>query len=133
MGILVSVAAEIVGVVLITVVVSKMKSRVISETQSIPWLISALVVMILGFFPKIVNIVADWFGVWYPPTILFVIIIVLVVFIIFNHTSTMTKLINQVSELSMQLTILKDEINELQNKKNEEILKSETQEGGDSH
>lgn len=131
MEILVSVAAEAVGILLIAVVVSKMKSRVISETQSVPWLISAVIVMILGIFPKIVNIVADWFGVWYPPTILFVIIIVLIVFIIFNHSSTMTKLINQVSELSMQVTILKDELKELQKKAGEN--KSDSGKGGDGH
>lgn len=133
MGILVSIAAEAVGILLIAVVVSKMKSRVISETQSIPWLISAVVVMILGVFPNIVNIVADWFGVWYPPTILFVIIIVLIVFIIFNHTSTMSKLINQVSELSMQLTILKDEVKELQEINGKTNNKKDINEGGDCH
>ena len=60
-----------------------MKSRIITEAQSVPWLISAIVIMLLGIFPNVVNIVSSWFGVWYPPTILFVIIIVLIVFIIF--------------------------------------------------
>lgn len=130
MGILVNIAAEIVGVSLIGIVISKMKSRVITETQAIPWLISALVIMILGFFPQIIKIAADWFGVWYPPTILFVIFIVLIVFIIFNHSSNMSKLGNQVAEMSMQIALLKDENQELKTKL-EEILTNQKVEGGE--
>jgi len=132
MGILVNVAAEVVGVSLIYIVISKMKSRIITETQAIPWLISALVIMILGFFPQIVNIAAGWFGVWYPPTILFVIFIVLIVFIIFNHSSTMSKLGNQVAELSMQIAILKDANQELKTKL-DEIKNNQKEEGGECH
>lgn len=132
MGILVNVAAEIVGVSLIYIVVSKMKAKVITETQGIPWLISALVIMILGFFPEIVNLVADWFGIWYPPTVLFVIIIVLIVFIIFHHSSTMSKMGNQISEMSMQIAILKDENQDLKIKL-EKISKNKKAEGGDYH
>ncbi len=116
MQILVSVAAEAVGISLIYIVVTKMKSRIITEAQSVPWLISAIVIMLLGIFPNVVNIVSSWFGVWYPPTILFVIIIVLIVFIIFSHSSSISKMINEVSELSMQIAILKDENKDLKSK-----------------
>ncbi|MCR5792038.1 MAG: DUF2304 domain-containing protein [Lachnospiraceae bacterium] len=116
MSILINIAAEVVGILLIWVVVSRIKSRMITEAQAIPWLISAVFIMVLGVYPRIINIVAGWFGVWYPPTILFVMISVLLAFIIFHQTSSISKLINQVSELTMQVSILKNEKEELEQK-----------------
>jgi hypothetical protein len=62
MGILVNVAAEIVGIALIYIVIARLKSRIITETQAIPWIISAVVVMVLGFWPNVIKLLPVGLG-----------------------------------------------------------------------
>ncbi len=37
------------------------------------WLFMALIIIALGFYPSIINFIAHYLGVFYPPTLLFVI------------------------------------------------------------
>lgn len=121
MSILISLLAIIIGIVLIFVVIIKVKEKKLTEAQSLGWLFSAVVIIILGVFPKIVPIVASWLGVWYAPTILIMVMIVLITFIIFFHTTEISKLTNQINELAIQVTLLKYDNEILADKLDEEI------------
>ena len=111
MSIGITVIAIAIGVILIVLVVTSMKKKQISDYQGILWLLAAILIIVLGAFPKLVNIMARLLGIWWAPAILLFANAVLTGFILFNHSKEISILKAQVTELSMQVGILKAEKN----------------------
>lgn len=126
MSIIVRIITIIVGILFINIVLSIMKAKKLTETQSIGWLIGGIILIILGIFPELVGKFADIFGIWYAPTMITILAISLITFILFNNTIEISRLTNQVNELTMQISLLKEENCEL---KEEFINKA----GGESY
>ncbi len=98
-----------IGAILIVMVVISMKKKQISDYQGILWLIAAIFIIVLGAFPQIVHILADLLGIWWAPSVLLFANAVLTGFIVFNHSKEISVLKSQVSELAMQMSIMKAE------------------------
>lgn len=109
MGIGLTIIAIGIGVVLIIMVGISMKKKQISDYQGILWLIAAILIIILGAFPRIVHALADLLGIWWAPSVLLFSGTVLIGFIVFNHSKEISILKSQMAELSMQISILKAE------------------------
>ncbi len=124
MSAIVRIITIIVGVLFIKVVLSIMKAKKLTEAQSIGWFIGGIILIILGIYPNLVRTFADFFGIWYGPTMVTIFAILLITFIVFGNTIVISRLSNQVNELTMQLTLLKDENITLNNRINND--------GGDS-
>lgn len=94
----------------------EMKKKRLSENQSLIWLIGTVGLLILSIFPNILHWVAQLLGIsWAPASLIFFFLIV-IFFIIFHHTIAISTLENQVTELAMQVTLLKDANKELEKK-----------------
>ena len=109
MGTGLTIIAVGIGAILIVMVVISMKKKQISDYQGILWLIAAIFIIVLGAFPQIVHILADLLGIWWAPSVLLFANAVLTGFIVFNHSKEISVLKSQVSELAMQMSILKAE------------------------
>ena len=118
MSIGITIIAIAVGVILIVMVCVSMKKKQISDYQGIIWLIAAVIIIVLGAFPRLVNILAQLLGIWWAPAILLFSDAVLIGFICFNHSKEISILKAQVNELSMQVSILKAEQKEAGEDKN---------------
>lgn len=81
--------------------------RKMSERDSILWFLIAGACAVLGFFPKLLTHFASWVGVDYPPTLLFLGAILLLIAIVFKNTLDISELKNERRELISQLSILK--------------------------
>ncbi len=104
--------AILVGIIFIGMVIAIMKRRMLSEVQSIGWLIGGAAIVVLGIFPELVGQLANMFGIWYAPTMITILAIVLIFGIVFHNTLVLSKLTNQINELTMQVSLLKSEIEE---------------------
>jgi hypothetical protein len=126
---LLNVVAVLFGILLIWYVVHNVGTKKISEAQSIPWIISGFVTIILGIVPGIIKILSGFLGIWYPPTIIYIIGIALLVFITLHHAITISKLSNELNELAMIVSILRhdnEKMEKLINQMKEKDIKSST-------
>jgi len=76
-----------------------------SERISLIWLISAMAVFIISIFPKILDVFARLLGVDYPPSILFLLAILILLFICFYHSTQISMLNNQIRELAQNMVV----------------------------
>ncbi len=82
----------------------------LSIKESFWWIICAFVTLILAIFPKSIDTIALWFGVSYPPTLMFVICILFLLFMNFRACSRVSEQNEKIMELTQQLSILKNKI-----------------------
>jgi len=127
MSILVKILTIVTGLILILYVIKLMVNKKMTESQSVLWLLIGAAAIILGLFPSIVTYIADLLGVWYPPTIMFLIAYIGLLFIVLKNTTTISVQSNQINELFMQIALLNTE-----NEKLKEELKLNSEEV-DSH
>lgn len=109
MSILVNLFTIITGFTLIFYVIKLMVKRKMTESQSVLWLLIGAAAIILGFCPSIIIFVANLLGVWYPPTIMFLIAYIGLLFIVLKNTTDISIQSNQISELYMQIALLNTE------------------------
>lgn len=126
-SILVNIFTVAVGLVLILYVIKSMVNKKMTESGSILWLLIGLAGIILGLFPSIITFIADILGIWYPPTIIFLISYIGLLFIVLKHTIDLSIQSNRMVELYMQVALLNAENEKLKEELN---LKNK---GADSH
>lgn len=114
MSILINIGAVLTGVALITIIISLMVQRKINASESVLWLLIGFFTIVLGFFPRIINLIADRLGVWYPPTITFFVAYIGLLFIVFKNSVTASIHRDQLNELLLELILAKDKIKKLE-------------------
>ena len=62
----------IVALFLLFYVIHIVRKGKLSIKESFWWVIGALIALILAIFPKSIDVIAGWFGVTYPTTLMFV-------------------------------------------------------------
>ena len=73
MSILINIATVFIGLSLMAIIVFLLVNKKMSESQSVLWFLIGLITIVLGLFPDIIPFVADKLGIWYPPTLSFLI------------------------------------------------------------
>jgi hypothetical protein len=93
------------GVVFVVTVIYLLVRRKISERNSFLWLTGALIILMLSTMPDILIILAQVTGVDYPPTLLFLLSILVVLFILLHQSIQISILQEKCRELAQQLAI----------------------------
>jgi len=110
MGTLLRIVFILVGVLLIFVVMKTMKKKKMSAAQSLAWLFTGVVMILLGDFPEISVWFAGLFDVQWAPAMLIFLAIVIIAFICFNHAKEISVLRAQITELTEQVSVMKFEL-----------------------
>lgn len=84
-----------------------------SIQESFWWMIAAIVMLILSIFPYSIDKIATFFGITYPPSLLFVFCIIFLIFIIFRNSKRITEQQEKIIELAQNLAILKEKVDNL--------------------
>ncbi|WZL80969.1 DUF2304 domain-containing protein [Vallitaleaceae bacterium 9-2] len=113
MSIWVNVGSIVVGVTLIIYILMQIVNRKMTESQSVLWLFMGGIAIILGFFPGIINWVAKQLGIWYPPSIFLLFLVIGILFIVLKNTIVTSVQNNQLNELFIQVALLKRDNQEL--------------------
>ena len=108
---------------MIAIIFNLIADRKMSEAQSVLWIIIGVFAIIIGLFPKMINIIAQKFGVWYPPALTFLIAYVVLLFILLKTTVLTSIQSNQINELFMEVILIKKENENL--KKELKLIKKE--------
>lgn len=78
----------------------------INERNSLLWLAGSLVILVLATIPNLLDIVAQWLGVSYPPTLLFLLSILVILLIILYQSIQISALQARCRELTQYLAII---------------------------
>lgn len=122
MSILINIATVFIGLSLMAIIVFLLVNKKMSESQSVLWFLIGLITIVLGLFPDIIPFVADKLGIWYPPTLSFLIAFLGLLFIVLKVTVITSVHGNQINELFLELVLAKDE-NEKLRKELEDMRK----------
>jgi len=122
------------GAALIAYVLRCVVKRNITARQSLFWILMGVVVVIFCCFPSLCIRLADFFGVEYAPSIIYMTALIIVAFGLFYCFQKLTKLSAQLRDLAIHLTIAQKKLKELESKKEidfdldvfEEIIRDKT-------
>lgn|SRR5574344_952586 len=99
----------IIAVLYVFYIVRKKK---FSIKESFWWVFAALIMLILAVWPSSINHLASWLGISYPPSLLFVLCIIFLLFICFRDNKRIAEQQEKIIELAQELAIVKEKCNE---------------------
>lgn len=109
-----------IAVIFICYVFSIIKKGDFSVEESIFWVIGTVGVIVLSIWPKILDKIATKLNIDYPPSLLFLLTSIFLLFIIFRDTKKISKQNNKITEIAQRLSILEFENEQLKKKKETE-------------
>ena len=101
------------GILFMLAVIHLLLKKRSNVGYSLIWLGLALVSIIIGIFPVILYVVCSWFNIGYQPTLAMVATILFLLIFVFYLSSEISVAKSKISELSMQISLLNNDIVEL--------------------
>jgi len=113
------IVALVVSVILLVVVFELVRRRKLTEEYSFLWILSALALLALAIRRQMLDVAARWLGVYYPP-ILLVLVLILMVFIaslcfsviVSRQRQQIERLIEETAVLTAELRELRERLRE---------------------
>lgn len=93
------------GIFSVAVVIFLLVKRRINERNSLFWLLSALIILAFSTMPEILNMLAALAGVDYPPTLLFLLSTLILLFITLHQSIQISVLQERLKELTQHVFI----------------------------
>lgn len=116
--------AVVFSIIFIFIIVKLVKKDKLDEKYSILWLFFGLVIFIVSLFPIIITKVSNFFNVYYPPSLLFLLGIIVLGTYIIHISVVITKQNKMIVKLNQELAILKEKQNEKQDEKQDNKQKN---------
>jgi hypothetical protein len=109
----VQVVSLAVSVLLLLVVFELVRRRKLTEEYSFLWILSALALLLLSIRRQILDTTARWLGVYYPPAVLLMVLILMVFVASLCFSVIVSRQRQQIERLIEETAILAAEIREL--------------------
>jgi len=98
-----------VSVFVFAMVFYKLVKHQLNESNSILWLLIGVMTLVAGIFPQITDWLAGLVGIDYPPSLLFLGSIIIIMLISFKNSMYISRNQEKISELATIMSILKEE------------------------
>lgn len=118
----------ILGIVFLLAVINVVKKQRSFERESFYWVISAIGMVILAINPNIIIKISNVVNVRYPPSLLFLISILFIMYLLFRLTCQLSNLREQNKDLAQESIVLKKRFREMEKEVKELKEKIESQE-----
>ena len=102
--------AIIFSIVFVIFILSLVRNNKLQENYSILWIIFSIGIVILSIFPNIINVVADFLGVQYQPSIIYLFSFLVLAVYIIHLSIVLTKQNKMIVRLTQELGILKEKV-----------------------
>ena len=99
----------VLSLIIFSFVIRMLVKRNLNESNSVMWLLISLVALISGFFPDIISRISFWVGIDYPPALLFLLAIIVLLMIIFKNSMDLSKSDAKTHDIASTLSILREE------------------------
>lgn len=90
----------------------RIKNQKLALQYSLSWLFLLLVLMIVIIFPKILNVVTHAVGIELPINMIFFLGFIFSLLIIYNLTCAISKISNEVKDLTQKIALLEKELDD---------------------
>lgn len=105
-----SVFFVILSLIFILYIFNKVKSKSFSEKDSMFWIAGGFLMIVLSLFPTLIDSISVSLGIYYPPSLLFLLSIIFVVFIILRQSQQISIMNERIKELAQDYSILEQKI-----------------------
>lgn len=97
--------AIVFSIVFIIFILNLVRKNKLDEKYSILWLFLATVILIVSIFPGIIETISNWFGVYYPPSLLLLASVIIIGAYIIHITLVITKQNKMIIKLTQELAL----------------------------
>lgn len=101
----------VLAILVMIYVFNVVRNKKFSIKESFWWVMASLLMLLLAICPYSIDRVANYLGIAYPPSLLFVLCIIFLLFILFRNSRKIFELQMRVVELGQELAILKEKVN----------------------
>jgi len=100
------------GLIAILFVFAKVKKQLLSEKESFFWIFGAVIVFVLSIFPKTIDYFSELLGITYPPSLLFLLAFLFMIFLLFRQSQQISLMNERLKELAQKTAISDQKIRE---------------------
>lgn len=98
------------GILLVIYVYNRVKKNIFSEKESMFWMLGSLIIFIVSLFPNIVDYLSDALGIIYPPSLLFLISMIFIIFLLLRQSQQISMLNSTVKELVQRNALMEQKV-----------------------
>ena len=91
-------------------ILNLVRGNKLDEKYSILWIILGIIILFVAIFPKSIVTIANWFNVYYPPTLMLLFALMILGTYIIHISIVITKQNKMIVKLTQELAIVKEEI-----------------------
>lgn len=110
--------ASVVSIVIIFVVIYLVKNKKLKESYSLIWLATGAFMLTASFWRRLLKIISDLIGIYYPPSALFLIGIIFLILLLLQFSVVISSLFENNKKLIQRVSLLEFELEELKKKLN---------------
>lgn len=98
----------ILGIIYLVYIFTAVKNGKFNVVESFFWICGGFIALLLSIFPKTIDLISKYVGVDYPPSLLFMLCIIFLLFINFRNSKKIAEQQEKIIELAQNLSILKN-------------------------
>ncbi|MFQ5559306.1 MAG: DUF2304 domain-containing protein [Nitrospinota bacterium] len=98
------------SVLMVIAIIDLVRRGQLMEKYSLLWIVSACVISIFSVWRDLLHIVSRWLGVFYPPSLLFLLALGFLGLIILHFSVVISKLTEQNKRLGQEVALLWEEL-----------------------
>jgi hypothetical protein len=102
------------SVVALLFILELVRQRRLREEYSLLWLATAGVLLVLSLSRPLLDVLASAIGIFYPPSALFAVALLFVLFILMHFSIVITRLTQENKEIAQQVALLRYELTQAQ-------------------
>jgi len=103
-----------IGLIVLVTVINLLRKRRLKEEYALLWLLAALALVLAPFLIDILDQIAVFLGVEYPPTLFLGLAIIGLLLIIFQLSLNISRFSDQIKVLTQEIAILRQQVETLQ-------------------
>lgn len=97
----------------LVVVLEFVRSKKLKEQYSLLWLLIGIVMIVLALWRNLLNLLASWLGIYYPPSLLFIVGILFSFALILHYSVIISRLHTQNVRLAQEIGMLNKKLEDL--------------------
>ncbi|MEO8612006.1 MAG: DUF2304 domain-containing protein [Chloroflexota bacterium] len=102
------------SIIALLFIIELVRQRRLKEEYSLLWLATAAALIILSVSRPLLDVLASMVGIFYPPSALFLVAMVFVLFILLHFSTVLTRLAQENKETAQQLALLRWQLEQSQ-------------------
>jgi len=102
------------SIIALLLIIELVRQRRLKEEYSLLWLATAVALIILSVSRPLLDVLASMVGIFYPPSALFLVAMVFVLFILLHFSTVLTRLAQENKETAQQLALLRWQLEQAQ-------------------